>query len=546
MYISGDWIEKNNQYLFFRSTLYGSELSPEDIFNSFFSDPVKFVNEIKGDFIIIFYDAKTDKLTFCSDRLGKDYIYYFVDNEKIVLASDIWSAARVLKPSINDINWQAVKRLVIFNNMLIRHSYINNLEMISPATIYNYDGSSKRITSQKYWEMKFCEDKNLTLNETVEKLDELFDRTFQKISQKYNKETRFGVGLSGGWDTRIIVHYANKYKLRLVPYCVGQKRQLLFFPTYGFLVAKRIAKYFKLNNFKFIDYKSEDVGKKFAREVLMLPERASNMEIGCLSKIPEFDIMLNGEHGGVFFGEFNWEPILNYTKSDISGYFLNFLVFNSAMDLLLSEQETMFLKSEIQAYVNNMDTNDQYEIVYKYFYEVLGAQSKRGFFETNYDTKERYTPYLDPDFFDFYLTWNAKFRMDRVLQRSFFIKKLTKLSKMADEASDAPLFWRSINVRDVPYRFYYAALNYLFKPSLRRSVWLKKDKKFNKIYNTVIERNMELINTYFPNFDSKLFIKKNPRAASTFIKAIATVDALINSFPYENVENYVLTQYLRN
>ncbi len=542
MYYFGEWYKKDDAILFFRSSLYDTTISLERAFELFREDSVSFVKQLRGDFLIICYDSKSNNLTFCSDRLGKDYCYYYLKNSAFALTSDVWVAASILKPSEEDINWQAVKRLIILNNMLIRHSYITGLEMIAPATIYSFEVGTSELSTEKYWELKYKEDKTITIDDTVEKLDVIFDNTFRKLARKFPSDTRFGVGLSGGWDTRIIVHYALKHNLKIVPYCIGQKRLFLFFPTYGYRVAKQIAKYFKLDNFVFIDYQTEDFYQKFVREVDLLPERASNMEIGCLSQIPDFDIMLNGEHGGVFFGEFDWEPVLSYNKQTMSDYLLNFLAFNKSRDMIFSAEELVALKGEVQSYVDNMSTDDQYEIVYKYFYEVLGAQSKRGFFETNYDTKERYTPYLDPDFFDFYLTWNSKFRMDRSLQRRFFVDKLPVLSKMADESTDAPLYWRSLDIHNVPKRFFYGALNYIFKPSLRRGSWLLKDKKFKNVYEKVISRNREIIKSVFPEFDDRAFLLKNPRAASTFMKAIATVDALINS-DCHSVEEYLRIRY---
>ena len=548
IYLSGNFEKIGNHLFWFNHSLYENNKTIKEYYDEFNNSELDFLNHRNGDFLLIDLDFEKKVITVATDRLGKDYCFIYNCNNKFVLSNNFWLTTNILKPSHNDIDWIAVKRLIINNSMLFRRTYIKDLYIIEPASLYKFDmENGKLINKYKYWEIKYKEDKSLTISDAVEKLDSIFDNTFKTLSQKFNSQTLFGVGLSGGLDTRIIVNYALKNHLKIVPYCIGQKYLIKPFKTYGYYVAEWVAKFFNLNNFVFIDYNSEKFSEKLVREICLYPEKSSNIEIGCYNELPNFDIMLNGEHGGVFFGEFPWEPILNYNINNLSEYLIRFLAFYPSIEMIMDNDEIQNLKNEIQNYIDSFETEDLTEVVYKYFFEALGSGTKRGFFETNYYTKERYSPYLDSNFIDFYLTWNSKFRLNRFLQREFFVRKLRKLSKIPDEVSDAPLYWRTSNIKHLPVRIFFATLNKYWGKSLQINKWIQKDQTFINIYKSVINLNKDLIGEHFPNFKEDLFLQNNPRAASSFVKVIIVIDTILNTNANEKkISEFISNKYIQS
>ena len=78
--------------------------------------------------------------------------------------------------------------------------------------------------------------------------------------------------------------------------------------------------------------------------------------------------MINGEHGGVFFGEFDFENLLKYNKDSIVEYLLSYLSWNQGREMILDDGEEELLVEKIQDYINKLDTVDRHEIFYNFFF----------------------------------------------------------------------------------------------------------------------------------------------------------------------------------
>lgn len=366
-YIKGDFFEKDGHYFFFKRTLYELEKTTEEYFLEFLEDKSLFVKNRKGDFALVDVDSQSGEIFFATDRLGKENIYYMTGN-LFVLTNSFWEGIRLIAPDEEQIDWLAVKELIIHYIIPFHKTLIQGYKILRPAQIAKVirreDGYD--FMAETYWYMKYCP-RETTVQETAEKVYHLFDHTFEMLAQKYGKDTKFGVGLSGGWDSRLITYFARKHHLNIVPYCIGEKYLCFPIRTNGYKVAKRLAKYFDLPDFTFVEYNSESYLKKAAREVQMIPNRASNIEVGCMDTIPDFDIMLDGEHGGVFFGEFDFEPILRYTSQNMEDCLLGLLVADQKQEMIMSKEDYEKLKGEAREYVQSLQTDKRFDIYYRYF-----------------------------------------------------------------------------------------------------------------------------------------------------------------------------------
>lgn len=542
LYFKGDFFESSGHCFFFKYFLYSSENTIEQYFEEYLEDKVRFVKELKGEFLLIDYNEEEDSLFFATDRLGKENAFIFNSDKLLCIANDFWEGISIIKPTEDDINWQAIKEMVIHNLAFKYDTIIKGYTFMPPASYAVMSLKDYEIKYSLYWKFKFHENVELTLDEAADKVYEIFDNMFYTIKNKFPEDTVYGTGLSGGWDSRLIAAFAKKHNMKLQPYCVGQKYSIYPFKTNGYKVVKKMQKYFDINNLVFIPYDSEDYIIRITDDVLLSPCKNSEYSISCRSKIPEFDVMINGEHGGVFFGEFDFENLLKYNKDSIVEYLLSYLSWNQGREMILDDGEEELLVEKIQDYINKLDTVDRHEIFYNFFFQIMSFRTKSGYFETIYNTKERYSPYLDPDFMDFFLTWDSKLFCNRVLQRRFFTKYFPQLSKMEDESCDAPLFWRNMDIKSVPYRLYYAAKNYIFKSSLRRKEWLLKDKDFKWLVEETAQRNRDVLKSKFPNLDIKKFYRINPRSTATLVKYLIEVDVALHSAD-GNRESYIKKNY---
>ena len=544
IYLKGNFYNLNNEEIFFmKATVYKKEKRIEEYFQEFIKNKELFVKSIFGDFILFYYNAKNNYIFFATDRLGKEIGLYYFDGKDLIITNSFWDGIRVISPKKEDINVQNMKEIIVHGRALLHDTIINNYKFLHPANYMEVKLKNNiKIKTKKYWHFKFSVNNSLTIDEIIERIESSFNSTFKMLKEKYSEKTKFGVGLSGGLDSRLIAHYAKKYKLRLVPYCIGEKYYFYPIKTNGYNVAKKIANYFNLTNFKFINYNSESTFNKIYYDIYYAPYLGSAFEIAPLAIIPDFDIMLNGEHGGVFFGEFDFRPLLNYSKSTIHKYLLQFLCHYQFKNYVMNKDEETIALNKVKNYVSKINSNDRYEIFYQFFFEIYGSKSRRGFFESNYGLKKSYSQFLNPNFFDYFLSWDSKFLIDRILQRALFTKYFTALSKIPDETYDAPIYWRDNSQKTWPLRFYYASLNYIKKPAIRRKHWIINDNKFKRLALKTLYRNNEFIKHYFPNMNYNLYMKSNPRAATTFIKMNIILDIIVNN-GYKDIKKFMENNY---
>lgn len=529
IYMKGDFYEKDGHCFYFEYYLYDNDKCMEEYFIDFLRDKVAFIKGLKGEFCLIDYDIEQDCLFFATDRLGKETLYVYQTGEQFILTNDFWMGIELIQPTEEEIDWQHIKEMIIHAMGILHSTAVKNYELM-PAASYAQIHLQQSLIPEYvlYWNFEFHQDNSIRLEDAADRMYEIFDETFNIISKKFPPETRFGVGLSGGWDSRLIVAYAQKYNLNIVPYCVGEKYSMFPFHTNGYRVVKKMVKHFQLDNFTFIPYNSETYLQQAMDDVLYAPTKSSEISISCRSFVPEYDVMLNGEHGGVFLGEFDQIALLDYNAANIQDYLLKYSSWNQGKDMIFSQEEKACLDRKLKQYIKGLNTDDRFQIFYRFFFEIRAPRSKCGFFETDYGLKERYSPYLNPDFMDYYLTWPPLFLVYRTIQRKFFMTHFEHLSKMADETYDAPLYWKNMNIKNVPIRLLYAAKNHIFKSSMRRDKWLLRDKSFYKLLKTVVRNNQKILESYFSNLDVDKFYKMNPRASANLVKMLIEVDVLLN------------------
>src|SRR2546422_5599010 len=93
------WISFNGEiynYLELKRNLEGrhrfrTRSDTETIVHLYESHPATFVNQLGGMFAFALWDEKTRTMILARDRVGKKPLYYYVDDQKLVFASEIKS-----------------------------------------------------------------------------------------------------------------------------------------------------------------------------------------------------------------------------------------------------------------------------------------------------------------------------------------------------------------------------------------------------------------------------------------------------------------------
>ena len=156
-----------------------------------------FVKQLDGSFAIIIYDSKQQKLLVVNDRYGLRPLYYAVDSNRLLIASEVKALLQIQPQS--KLNDEAIADWFSFGKLLGNKTFFKNINVLSPASILEYrDG---KLNIEKYWDFEFNQATNISQDELVEGLVSSFRKS---VARRLTGNHRYGIGLSGGLDSRAI------------------------------------------------------------------------------------------------------------------------------------------------------------------------------------------------------------------------------------------------------------------------------------------------------------------------------------------------------
>ena len=145
--------------------------------------------------------------TFASDTTGRELLFYYHNDNKFVLSDSFWGILKVIQPTFDDVDWDIVAEMIAAgggvpcdNSTPIRH-----LKWLTTNTICRYEANNDSFTMHRYASvMRTAEIDDL--DEAVEDFDHAMTQMASCLAQKH-KGKSFGLGLSGGLDSRTALHY---------------------------------------------------------------------------------------------------------------------------------------------------------------------------------------------------------------------------------------------------------------------------------------------------------------------------------------------------
>lgn len=166
-----------------------------------------FFDEFIGPMSGVFYDKRKSKCVVWTNHAGDSSIFYYVNKEKYVIASQVNYIVDALK--VYDVklsfNEQAAYSMLTYAFMYDNITYANEIKRLEPGSYITVDKDGVRV--DKYWKLK--KDKYDLKNISDEELIEILDKTFRRVvKMEFDKDLEYGyrhlVDLSGGLDSRLI------------------------------------------------------------------------------------------------------------------------------------------------------------------------------------------------------------------------------------------------------------------------------------------------------------------------------------------------------
>lgn len=176
----------------------------ETIVHLYESCPDTFVQELRGMFAFALWDERERTMILARDRVGKKPLYYYVDRDKLVFASEIKSILRY--PGLDlKVDEHAVSDYISLGYIPVPKSIYRSIRKVRPGHFLRV--RAKRVEEIQYWDLPFNETTDVSEEEWQGKiLDEL--RTAVEI--RLMSEVPLGAFLSGGLDSSGVVAVMSK------------------------------------------------------------------------------------------------------------------------------------------------------------------------------------------------------------------------------------------------------------------------------------------------------------------------------------------------
>ena len=178
----------------------------------------------EGIFAFVIDDG--DKLFVARDPLGVKPLYYYLEDETIVIASEIKCILSYIGKAVVD--QEGVKELLgLGPSMTPGHTIYKGIYSLRPGYYMYFDGHCEPIC---YWKLH-DEEHTDNLEETTQKVKEL---VIDSVQKQLLSDVPLSTMLSGGLDSSIITAITKQYVQPLTTYSITYEDQEKYFKAYDY------------------------------------------------------------------------------------------------------------------------------------------------------------------------------------------------------------------------------------------------------------------------------------------------------------------------
>ena len=278
------------------------------------------VERFTGMYAIALLDREIECVYLIRDRIGKKPLYYWLDGENLVFASE-------LKPIIACPGFQKNIRKDVLSRYLYQQ-YINapdsifqNVYKLEPGGVLAF--SQGNIKTWKYWDIEdvYSEQKSKQVNDYARAKSELKELLNRATRYRMISDVPLGTFLSGGYDSSLITAMAQECSTEPVKtFSIGFHEEKYNEAKY----AKQVADYLGTNHTEmYIDEKQmfdlvESI-PQYYDEPFADSSQIPSMLVSALAK-EQVTVVLSGDGGDEFFCGYNiYENVAQAQMLDIPG-----------------------------------------------------------------------------------------------------------------------------------------------------------------------------------------------------------------------------------
>jgi len=181
--------ELKNKYVF------KSDTDTEVVLAAFQEWGKECLAKFNGMFAFIVYDSKTRELFGARDRFGIKPLYYYMDDQRIIFASEIKCILPLVEPRVNN---KAIYNYLVYNRTdIAEETFFSNINKVPHGAWFQTNNN--KIKFKKWYNLsEHCSQERLISHEEYR---ELFK---DSLRLRLRADVPVGVSLSGGIDSSVI------------------------------------------------------------------------------------------------------------------------------------------------------------------------------------------------------------------------------------------------------------------------------------------------------------------------------------------------------
>lgn len=194
----------------------------------------QFISRLNGMFSFVIYDPKKASIYAYRDRLGIKPLYYYFNQKKLVIASEI-KAILEDRNIARKLNQERLYEYLVFGFCAGSENLLKDISVLLPGQYMSFSIPKRSLEVMNYWKLWDSRVSLWNENEAVDAIDNALEAS---VKYRMRADVPFAIILSGGVDSSLVSHYADKMHPGLVAYSLRVKEEKYDETRYAQMVCK--------------------------------------------------------------------------------------------------------------------------------------------------------------------------------------------------------------------------------------------------------------------------------------------------------------------
>ena len=457
---TSDFVKSSDGHQFYEGCCFGTDA--EHLFSSGWQANPQILNTFRSALFIV--EFSENGCTFAADTSGRELLFFYHSRGRLILSDSFWGIMHELNPTYDDIDWSMVSEMIACGGGVPCDNslFVRDVRWLAPNTICHYDALTGQLTEEVFADIRRTGEIT-DLGQAVEGFDAAMRLMASDLASKHKGEV-FGLGLSGGLDSRVAFHYLKGAGIDPTCFNVCVKRPHKVLKAKSVIQAEKLAKRAGVD-LDFVEWRPESIQEKNRLHLKNLPFGPC----GCFANIynyenrgyPDIDVLVSAGNaiGPCLVGVSAPKGSKNLGRDDLFKYLYGLATSEiwprgltqvtvhgvmrklgvdrtsaavgpnqSTWEQFVPSSSYERIAERVEAFMDQRIAKglSYADITMDYRTSALGAVGRMGAYESALGTKKSYTIYT-PFLIDEALKWDVSLVEDRLVLKELIKRKSPSL-----------------------------------------------------------------------------------------------------------------------